>query len=239
MNKKSLLKVTPPCRAEQRVHLAVYFILFALGLIIYSPKALAGKSFLQSFPNLRKYVYKPPSSGFYLGLGVSPVGILRDRFVFSADFFSVHYIDHNWDWELLNASYGVTRAQPSELGSTSFIFRSTIKFRVTRVISGGPLIGYEYISFPQVGSRIYRSPYATPDEPFSSEGPIYGGMVSETYRLKKNYLLQISEIAFQETYSVTKTAQNWNYLYDDPILNANPQLIGASTVTMIEVSFLY
>ncbi len=203
--------------------------------------AVTAKSFLQKFPNLKQYVFKPPKSGFYLGMGLSPIGFASNRYIFAADFFQVHYLTANWDIELLNASYAVTRAQSSEFESDDFTFRSAAKYRITDTLSAGPLLGFEFVSFPKVGSHIVSptTDLETKDQPFSSHGLIYGAMVSETYPYKKNYYIQINEMAYQETYSTTKTAQNWIYLYDDPSITGNHNLIGAQLVYMLGFSFLY
>ncbi len=213
-----------------------------LAIVSYSPVIRAEeKSFLDTFPNLKQYVYQPPKSGFYLGMGLSPVGFAANRFIFTADFFQLHYLSENWDFELLNAAYGFTRAQSSEFESTNFTFHSSAMYRFSKTFSAGPLLGYEFVSFPNVGSHIVSPTTAleTNDQPFSSHGPIYGAMISETYPYKKNYLIQINEMAYQETYSTTRTAQNWIYLYDDSRISADHSLIGAQIVYMLGLSFLY
>ncbi len=204
-------------------------------------KTAATKSFLDTFPNLKQYVFQEPKSGFYLGMGISPLGVGADRFSIAADFFQVHYLSDKLDFEILDASYGLTVAQSSEFESTAFIFRTSPKYRISNTLSLGPLLGMEYISFPKVGSRITNplTNRATKDQPFSSHGLIYGGMVTETFPYKTDYLIQINAMAYQETYSTTRTQQNWVYLYDDSRIAADHNLIGANLVYMLSLSFLY
>ena len=195
--------------------------------------------FLESFPHLKNYVYIEPRSGFFLGLGVSPIGILKDRTVFTANFFQIHYFSERWDFEIFNAAYGITRAESSTYQSNNFTLRSTLKMKIGKYFSLGPLIGYEFISFPNLGATLLKLPYQSPNEPFSSRGLIYGGMLSQTFQFKEEYLIQINELAYQETYSNTKTPEGWNFQFNDPNVQGNPGLIGASFVSMIEVSFLF
>lgn len=199
----------------------------------------ADQSFLGTYPQLKNYIYEEPPSGFYLGLGISPIGILRDQMMFSANFFELHWIKDRYDIEILNAAYAMTRAQTAEFQSTHFTFRAAPKYRIYNMLSVGPLIGYELVSFPGVGAKIFRSPYIQPQsEPFSSRGWIYGTEFSETFHYGTN-LIKVSELAYQQTYSATSTAQGWTYRYDDAALQNDTSKIAAGTVFMVEFSFLF
>lgn len=196
------------------------------------------KPFLETYPELKKYVYQEPHSGFYLGFGVVPVGVLKDRTLFAANFFQLHHISQRWDFQILSASYGVTRAQSPAYQSNNFVFTSSLKYKMGSLFSFGPLIGYEFVNFPNLDAKLLKAPYETPYESFSSRGMIYGLVVSETFPYK-NYLIQINQIAYQETYSNTVTPEGWKYYYNNPEVRANPALVAPSLVMLIEISFLF
>jgi hypothetical protein len=195
--------------------------------------------FMQAFPKLSEYIYKEPKSGFYLGFGVSPLALVKDRTAFGANFFQVHYISDHFDLELFNVAYSVTRAESSVYQSNNFTMRSTAKIRIGSLVSFGPMIGYEYVSFPNLGATLLKNQFTSPDEPFSSQGLIYGAMLTETFHYKEDYLIQINQVVFQETYSNTTTAEGWAYNYDNANVQGNTGLIGPGVVTMIELSFLF
>jgi hypothetical protein len=195
--------------------------------------------FLEAFPKFRDYLFQEPTSGLLLGFGISPVGFLQDRSVFSLQFFQVHWMSSWLDYEALNASYVFTRAQSPELQSTSMVFRTSLRLRIGRYLSIGPLVGYEYISFPGLQDILYKAPYATKLEPFSSQGLIYGGVLSQVFRWRDGYVIQLNELAYQETYSSQSTPENWAYYFGASDAQNNRTLIGASWVSMIEAVFLF
>jgi hypothetical protein len=197
-------------------------------------------SFLGSFPQLKDYVYQEPSSGFYLGFGASPIGLLKDRFMISANVFELHWIRDRWDIDILKFSFGFTRAQSSSVQSTQFTFRAAPKYRLFGNVSIGPLIGYELVSFPNITSKLQKDVNFTPfSEPFSSRGFVYGGEVSQTWKIGQSYLLQVSEVVYKQTYSTKQTAEGWNHIYDDAALRKDTNQIDANFVMMVEASFLY
>jgi hypothetical protein len=197
-------------------------------------------SITKTFPNLADLTFKEPKSDFYLGFGVGPVGAVHGRTMFEVDFFQVHWIRDYWDIEILNASYGITMAQPSYLESRHFTFRASPKIRFFKMISIGPLFGYEFVSFPQINTKILKAPWSTPNyEPFSSKGPIYGVALSETFPVWTDYILKLNEIYYQETYSADKTTDGWDYLYEKRELRDDRSSVGADTVFMVEVSLLF
>ena len=202
-------------------------------------EAQATSPFLNAFPQLKPYVYEEPPSGFYLGVGLSPVGMLKDRFMLTLDMFQLHWMNEKWDVEILNASYSVTRAQSAAVQSTQFTARASAKYRFFKNFSVGPLIGYEFVSFPNITAQLRKGNLFSPSEPFSSRGIIYGGMLTETFTMGKGYLLQINELAYKQTYSTTQTAEGWNYYYNDASIRNDPTQIEAGFVMMIEASFLY
>jgi hypothetical protein len=100
------------------------------------------------------------------------------------------------------------------------------------------LLGYEFVSFTNLQARLFKSPFITPEEPFSSGGIIYGLNVSQTFRWR-GYLLQLSEVGYQQTYSNEKTTQNWRYIFTDKAVRNQPSLIAPRTVALIKLSFLF
>src|SRR6185437_11023470 len=125
--------------------------------------------FLEKYPHLRDNVYQEPDSHFYLGLSAGG-GLVQSRMYFSANFFQAHYISDQWDLELFSATYGQTTAQPSYAQSHNFVFRTVPKYRWNDFLSIGVLLGYEFVSFPNVSSTIYKNTQETLPEPFSSSG---------------------------------------------------------------------
>lgn len=194
--------------------------------------------FMESFPSLKSYLYKEPASNYFLGLGLSPVGVLKDRTVFTGDFFQLHYRSDLWDLLLFSASYGVTRAQVAIYQSNNFTFTTAAKMRIGQILSLGLLAGYEFVNFPNLNATLVKVPYQTPLESFSSRGMIYGAIASQTFNYR-SYLLQISELGYQQTYSNVKTAEDWTYYYDNKAVRANPALVGPGFVAMIKVSLLF
>ncbi|PWU19021.1 MAG: hypothetical protein C5B49_06405 [Bdellovibrio sp.] len=195
--------------------------------------------FLESFPQLKDYIYQEPASKFYLGLGGSPLGILKDREMFTVNFFQFHYFGESWDFEIFNASFGFTHAQNATFQANYFTFRTTPKYRISEIFSIGPILGFEFVSFPNIGSHLNNGQLETKEEPFSSRGAIAGVMLTETFKMGQKNLLQISQLAFKETYSTTQSPDHWHYIYDESSLNADPTLIGAGLLVMLEVSYLY
>jgi hypothetical protein len=204
------------------------------------PLVPAGTGFLDAFPKLRNYLFEEPNSGFFLGFGFSPVGLLGNQFMFTGNFFEVHWIHGNYDLELFDASYSATRGQSSEFQSTHFTFKTVPKYRIFGPISVGPLVGYESVSFPGVGVRILRSGFIEPNsEPLSMAGWIFGAAVSQTFNYAKGYLLKFNESIYQETYNSRGMINGWNYYFDDQALQTNRGSISAGTVLMFDASLLY
>jgi hypothetical protein len=196
--------------------------------------------FLQEFSHLKPYIYEEPPTGLFLGVGVSPIGILADKFMFTLNFFELHWIKDRYDIEIFNAAYAFTKAQSSEFQSTHFTFRASPKYRVFGHFSIGPLLGYELISFSGIGTKIMRTPYITSNyEPFSSRGWIYGAEASQTFTYGKDYRIKVNALVYNETYSTKQTAQGWDYRFEDQLVQTDNSKIAAGTVTMFELSFLY
>lgn len=214
-------------------------LLFLMPVLCLAQPSPRDDAFLKTYPHLKQYVYEEPKSNFYLGMGLSPVGLLRDRFMFAASLFEVHWIESNWDIEMLNATYGFTRAQASNLQSTHFTLYTLPKYRIFGSFSVGPMLGYESVTFPGVSSELYNNGLNTKPQPFSSRGFIYGVGASQNIGLNGGYLMKVSEVIYKETYSTEHTPQNWRYIYMDKSVQADRTKIGAATVMMVNVSFLY
>ncbi|OFZ13411.1 MAG: hypothetical protein A2Z20_08390 [Bdellovibrionales bacterium RBG_16_40_8] len=196
--------------------------------------------FLENYSHLRDYMFNEPNSGLYFGFGVSPIGMLSDRVIFSINFFQLHYINSPWDIEIFNASYGFTRTGDSELQSNHFVFRTSPKYSVTKKISLGPLIGYEMVSFQNIEAKLRKGAHVTPEwEPFSSSGLIYGVMVSQTYLYKKDYLIRVNEVVYKQTYSTTKSEYDWSYWYRNDKLQSDSSRIEGAIVIAAELSILF
>ena len=209
--------------------------------VLANAKTLTGApSITETFPHLEMQAFKEPKSDFYLGFGLSPIAVMKGRTMFSLDFFQLHWIRDIWDIEILSASYGVTLAQPNYLESRHFQFRMSPKLRFFKMLSIGPLFGYEFVSFPNIQSKIFKAPYASPNwEPFSSKGIIYGAILSETFTIWSDYILKLNQAYIFQSYSTQKTDDDWDYLYEKREIRENKSAIEADTIIMLEVSLLF
>lgn len=198
-----------------------------------------GSTITETYPHLKDYTFKEPKSPYYLGFGITPIGTVKNRFMFAANFFQVHWVKDRYDLELFNASYGFTNAQPSSIQSTHFTFRTAPKYKVLQSFSVGPILGYEFVSYPQINARLYANGLSTPSEPFSSRGFIYGAMVSENLDYKQDYILKLNQVIYNQTYSTEKTDLNWLYLYDRTDLRRDKTNIESGLVILFELSLLF
>ena len=194
----------------------------------------------QKFPHLNQYLFRETDTKIRFGFGIAPIEILKRRVAVSLSILQIHYITPTIDWELLNGSYGSTISGEANTKVNSFAFRTVPKLRLTETFSLGPMIGYEYVRFPDVKARQYRGNYFTPEEPLSSRGLIYGGCASQIIKTKGNSLIRLNQLVYKQTYDVSKTSnQGWSYYYSDNALNLDPSPIAAGIVFALEVSFLY
>lgn len=191
------------------------------------------------FPSLKKYTFREKDTSFYLGVGVSPISLLSNQILFTANVFELHYIKSQWDFELLTASFGMSVSSSAGLNSNHFTLRTAPKYRINHTLSIGPLLGWEFVSFPNITARFYKGDLFSPDQPFSGNGLIYGGEANENFSIGSDYFLKISQVCYKQTYSVTQTPEGWTYYYDRPDIQANPSTIGPGWVFMLEVSLLY
>lgn len=197
-------------------------------------------SFLDKYPHLKENLYREPESGFNLGMSVGLLGVADSAMYFNLNFFQVHYTSERWDNELFTVTYGMTSTSASYLTSNRFTFRTIPKYRWNDFVSFGPLIGYEYVSFPNIISVQYKSGLETKPEPFSSAGMIYGLAASENFKLDSGTLIKLTEVAYQETYSTLAAGSGWTYLYQSQSsLNVSQSPIQASLVFSIELGFYF
>ena len=124
--------------------------------------------------------------------------------------------------------------------SRNFVFRTVPKYRFSKTFSAGPLLGYEFVTFPNLESQIYNGTLATPQEDFSSRGFVYGGVLSETFPFSKDVTFKLNQVVYQETYSTTNAPANgWTYQFSNPVYNSSQSPIKPGTVFLLEFSVLY
>lgn len=192
-------------------------LICALTSVLVCPRSEAsstnGKSFVEQYPALKEYLFEEPPSGFQIGFGVSPFALVRNQIGLNASLFQLHWQGRSLDWEIFNASVGIATGGEDWSKSRQLVFRSSPKYRISQSVSIGPLLGYELVSFPNLESRIASDGLATPVQPFSSHGFIYGAEVSESFRLSKTLELKLSQVFYHETYSTTDAGDGWKYRF--------------------------
>lgn len=213
---------------------------------VLSPKVYAGTapsdaSIVEEYPSLQNYVFEEPRSGVHIGAGLSPFGMMRDNLSLGASLFQFHWITSRLDWEVFSAAFTMSLASSDDVSkSTNFTFRTAPKYRINDTFSIGPMIGYEFVSFPNLSSQIFNGTLATPAEPFSSRGMVYGGILSETFPLNRDFKFKMNQVVYRETYSTTNAnSDGWIYRYGTPALNQDQGPIDPGTVFMLEFSVLY
>jgi len=229
---------------KNRTFCCLAFILFTFfAKNIFASEASANvigeQTFLDKYSHLKENLYQEPESGFYLGLSAGVLGVVSNNMFFSLNFFQLHYMSDRWDNELFSATFGMTTSSAAYLQSNHFLFRTIPKYRWNSFLSLGPLLGYEYVSFPNISVTIYKNGLTTQPEPFSSSGPIYGFAVSQNFKMDSGTKIKVTELLFQENYSTTSAGSGWSYLYANQALRADTSTIQSGTVFAIEVGFYY
>lgn len=107
------------------------------------------------------------------------------------------------------------------------------------MLSFGPLFGYEYVSFPNVTAVLFQNSKQTQSEPFSTYGMIYGGALAQTFNLEGGSKLRLTEIAYQENYSVTAAGGGWTYKFNDSGLRSNSAPLAGGLLFTVEVGVLF
>lgn len=217
-------------------------ILYILFLLFFSIKpTMAAVNFMEDNPQLKQFLYKPPPTFIYFGYGISPLSVMKNKIYFTANLFQVHWIKSMWDIELFSVSYGKTLTKESQSSSSHFTFRTTPKIKIFKNFSLGPIIGLEVVRFEGINVQLYKDGLVSPMESFTSVGPIYGVMFSQLFTLKNKTIVKINEIFYNQTYSVTKTDNGWEYLYEDEALRKadGKDDIAPGLVFMLEANFLF
>lgn len=201
---------------------------------------VAQADLFETYPNLKDMVYKPEESNWKFGLGISPIGILKNRFSTGLSLFQLHWIRGIFDIELFNATFFVTQSSNAASNANSFAFRMAPKIRVLGLASIGPLVGFELVSFPNIESRLNKDKYYSPYEKFSSSGIVYGASVSEMIELS-GVTIKINQNVYRQTYSVVKSREGWTYDFKNPELRPTDQResLTAGTLFNIEIAFLF
>ena len=229
-----------------KINSRIISILFVFISMLYSSvniNAFENKEseFLKENPNLNKFIYETPHSNIYIGVGLTPLAMTDNRFVFAGSIFQLHYINDIWDIEMLNISLGLNLAENSMYSSYHFIFRTSPKIKVNKTLSLGLIIGWELVSFPKVNKKEYHDGYFTPMEPFSSSGAIFGFIISQEFRYYNDYLIKISGFIYREFYSVEETRYSWKYWFEEEEIELDPdkKAIAPSFIGGLELSILF
>jgi hypothetical protein len=213
-------------------------LLLAACLLAAATPARAG--FIDEQPSLSKLLFSEADSNLRLGFGVSPLGIMKNKASYALSVFQVHRTTEWIDWELFNASYGTTLSGSAESNLKLVTLRTAPKLRVFKGLSVGPVAGIEFVSFPDINSRLGNGVFFTPAVPFSTQGWIYGAAISEEFRMGANTPFKATQLVYRQVYSTTRSSrEGWDYYYDTAALNADSSPIGPSWVFLIEFSMLY
>jgi hypothetical protein len=197
-------------------------------------------SILKENPNLEKYVFSEPRSAVEIGFGLSPFGMIRDQMSISANLFQFHWVTTHLDWEVFSLSFAESLGGDDDSRSKQFTLRTVPKYRINQTFSIGPLLGYEFVSFPDLQSQLFNGTLTTPQEAFSSRGVVYGGVLSETFPLNEDLKFKVNQVVYKETYSTTNANEaGWTNQFSNPALNQNTGPINPGTVIMFEFSLLY
>ena len=210
------------------------------GGIFVNPFFIQAEEFLKEHPGLSQFIDKETDSPFRVGIGISPVAVVRGAIVASLNIFQLHYQGRYLDYEIFSAFYSVAISDPNSLGYHAFTFRTVPKFPLLANVSIGPLLGYEYVSFGNVGSQITSNNLYSPVEPFSNRGWIFGLMITETFQLTPTFVLKANQLIYRETYSTTTNPDGWTYYFpNNQSLNSDASPIAKSTVFMLEFSVVF
>lgn len=219
-----------------------HFVFLGLSEFLFLFMSLAhAETVLETYPGLQKFVSTERTSNVYFGFGLNPVNFVGSKIGFSASVFQVHYIKNKWDLELFNGSFGA--AFGKQYGNEQFfLIRTAPKYRVVKNISVGPVLGMEFVHFPDVQAELYKNGNFTKPFDFSTVGAVYGLTISDVIEMGgagKSSLLRISGTLMKENYSVVGTNNGWQYYYMANYLNGDSSPIAPSTVFLLELSYLF
>jgi hypothetical protein len=193
---------------------------------------------LDVYPGLQKFVAKEHASSLYFGFGVSPFTLVNSKIGFGLSLFQLHWMKGAIDWEVFNASFSNVFGQTYG-NEQIFLLRTVPKFQVFKNVSIGPMLGVEFVHFPDVTDKLTKNNLYSQQFEFSTLGIAYGGVVSENFPLANNNYVKVNEIVYREGYSANGTNNGWTYYYLQNPLNFDKGPIAASTVFLLEISFLY
>lgn len=198
----------------------------------------AHANFLDTYPHLEKFLFRERPSHISLGFGVSPFTLFKNKAGFSVSLFQVHYRNGLLNWEVFHGSFGLAIADKPENSIRVFTFRTSPRLKLSNAIAIGPLVGYEFITFPDISARLHNASLFTPSEPFSSRGLIYGLAVTQEFRIGERYSLRAMESVYRQSYSTT-SVDGWSFYFDKTGSGFDVGNIAPGTVFALELSFLY
>jgi hypothetical protein len=237
------------CR-DQRLLLALASMVFAFAQPCLGEEAKSKteakppeptSAFLEAHPQLKGLLFRDPVSPILVGFGASPLSFFPNRMAVSASVAQIHWLTSYLDWELLNATIGLSLGS-GERSTRQFAVRTAPKFRVFDHLSLGVLGGYEYVTFPEVQSQIALGNKATHPGPFSTGGWIYGVLAAETFPWGASRYFRVTEAIYQQSYGIIpSTADQWGDRFLDPQIEGDPdkEVLKAGTVFAIEFSVLF
>ncbi|MBC7385293.1 MAG: hypothetical protein H7301_03900 [Cryobacterium sp.] len=205
------------------------------------PSHSAITDIIATYPHLDQYLFKESDTKVRFGFGVSPFHVVKSKAGFSLSLFQVHYTTPTMDWEVFNADFGTTLSGDAFAKTNTFHFRTFPKWRITPKFSVGPLLGFEFLSFPEVKAQITRAGYATLEQPLSARGWVYGVGASQVFNMgEQTRAMRINEVVYKQNYNIHQpSAKGWEYLYSNSALNRDSSIIEPGMVFAIEISFLY
>ncbi len=212
---------------------------------------------IKEYPELKKFLFTPPENSFFIGLGLSPLGLMGSKYFMALSPLQIHWKTGILDWEILSVSLGRTFTSTEFAKSWNFSFRTAPKLKLFTLfdnvdLSIGGLFGIEGVQYPDV-EVFFRSPNALPGGgayqtkrpvKLSSTGTIFGGILSQSVRLKNGNIFQINEVFYKQSFDLKKNDKKWDRVpttadlaaFNDPVIFAE---LEADTVMMIEFSYLY
>ncbi len=212
----------------------------ALTLLVAPDEQAWAQRFSEQFPLLDSYRAKPKETGFYFGFGLAPIAYLNHTPDVAISLGQLHWRNDFLHWEVVNAMLGLTYLNAnSELNVIHYTFRSSLQLRLGKVLSFGPLVGWEFLSFPNVQVQTTQNNYITPQLPLATGGLIYGALLSEVFPLQDRYQLKINQVFYAQHYSTTLGAAGWSYVYNDPLLQADSSPIAAGIAVMVDFNLIF
>lgn len=211
---------------------------------------------IREYPELKKFLFTPPRSNLYIGFGGSPIGLVGSKFMITASFFQLHYMDSFWDIELFNASFSKISAKNEFAEAKSFSVKMAPKINLFKIfetgtLSIGAMIGIEATEFENilvqqkknVRGRILKTSNLIN---LTTVGAIYGAVLSQSFKLKSGNIFRLSEYYYYQNHKIKNTKYDWE---NDPRTSegeesaafepANLEELEPKSVIMVEFSYLF